>query len=122
MKCKKLQCVALAGGVAFLMGCTPAGWSEYRSGMRCTLKDDPDCAKYYQEAIEKNPALPGLHSSYGTYLYTKGNKVLAAEQFQKEVAQYPQSKKAVEIALNPSLSATPPTTSDTTHTTIEVIQ
>lgn len=112
-----MRCFNLAFGVSaiattVLMGCTPPGWSEYRAGMTCHLQNEADCEKYYEEAIEKNPELPGVHSSYGAYLYTRGRRDEAGAQLRKETEVYPQSKKAVGIALNPDIGNSQPAAED----------
>ncbi|MDH5545416.1 MAG: hypothetical protein OEZ43_07485 [Gammaproteobacteria bacterium] len=83
-----------------ISGCVahPA-WNQYRSAQSCHFKKQEDCSEYYEKAIKYNERLPGVHSSYGTYLITKGHINQGIEEINTEIRHHPYSENAMKLIL-----------------------
>jgi hypothetical protein len=78
----------------------PPGWAEYREAMRCHLENkDTECDAAYEKAIAKNARLPGVHASYGSHLFRRGDAAAARAQFDAELVNHPLSRPAILIVL-----------------------
>lgn len=85
-----------------LAACAPPqpGWAEYRQAMRCHFENrDAECDAAYEKAIAKNAKLPGVHASYGSHLFRRGDAAAARAQFDAELANHPLSRPAILIVL-----------------------
>jgi hypothetical protein len=103
----------------FFSGCI-LGWPEYKAAIKCDLKNDgTDCIPCYQRAIRKNPELPGIYSSYGSYLLSRGNISEGQRYLKMEAERHPEAEKAVSIVLKPKTTDNKPEVSDTTNNTIK---
>jgi len=78
----------------------PPGWAEYREATKCHLENkDKECDAAYEKAIKKNAKLPGVHASYGSHLFRRGDAAAAREQFDAELENHPVSRPAILIVL-----------------------
>jgi hypothetical protein len=105
---KKSALIAML--VIFIAGCATPNtgyyWENY-SGTLYNYKKNPDDKTMdkhmamLQKIINKNESKgarvpPGIHAELGYLFAKKGEKALAAEQFQKEMTAYPESKNFIE--------------------------
>ena len=83
-----------------LGGCAsnPA-WTHYRSAQTCHFKQGENCQKFYNKAIVADSKLPGLHSSFGAHLISKGKIQEGVEEMNIEIQNHPESKHAMSIVL-----------------------
>ena len=96
--------------VIFIAGCATPNtgyyWENY-SGTLYNYKKNPDDKTMdkhmvmLQNIINKNESKgarvpPGIHAELGYMFAKKGENALAAEQFQKEMKVYPESKNFIE--------------------------
>lgn len=92
---------------AILLGGCASPWVKYQEAIRCHLdKKGPECDAKYQEAIEGDSKMAGVHSSYGTHLLSTGRTEEAKAEFKKEQENYPtESAKAILALTNPQAIA-----------------
>lgn len=91
-----------------LIGCAGNGWKQYTEAKTCYMKNEANCDAIYKDAIEIRSDLPGLHSSYGTWLMRENRTQEAQVQFEIERANYPMASFALDRALNKkSIAETP---------------
>lgn len=105
---KKSALIAML--VIFIAGCATPNtgyyWENY-SGTLYNYKKNPDDKTMdkhmvmLQNIINKNESKgarvpPGIHAELGYMFAKKGENALAAEQFQKEMKVYPESKNFIE--------------------------
>ena len=106
----KKKSALLAMFVIFISGCATPNtgyyWENY-SGTLYNYKKNPDDKTMdkhmvmLQNIINKNESKgarvpPGIHAELGYMFAKKGENALAAEQFQKEMKVYPESKNFIE--------------------------
>jgi len=106
----KKKSALLAMFVIFIAGCATPNtgyyWENY-SGTLYNYKKNPDDKTMdkhmvmLQNIINKNESKgardpPGIHAELGYMFAKKGENALAAEQFQKEMKVYPESKNFIE--------------------------
>lgn len=106
----KKKSALIAALVIFIAGCATPNtgyyWENY-SGTLYNYKKNPDDKTMdkhmamLQKIINKNESKgarvpPGIHAELGYLFAKKGEKALAAEQFQKEMTVYPESKNFIE--------------------------
>ena len=106
----KKKSALLAMFVIFKAGCATPNtgyyWENY-SGTLYNYKKNPDDKTMdkhmvmLQNIINKNESKgarvpPGIHAELGYMFAKKGENALAAEQFQKEMKVYPESKNFIE--------------------------
>lgn len=76
----------------------PPGWKEYREATKCHLQNkNEECDKAYEKAIKKNTKIPGLHASYGSHLFRRGDAAGAEEHFKAEMETHPRSQQAILV-------------------------
>ena len=96
----RLSTLGLGAICSFLAGCAtlPPGWAEYREATKCHLQNkNEECDKAYEKAIKKNSKLPGLHASYGSHLFRRGDAAAAKEHFNEELENHPHSRPAILV-------------------------
>jgi hypothetical protein len=106
----KKKSALIAALVIFIAGCATPNtgyyWENY-SGTLYNYKKNPDDKTMdkhmamLQKIINKNESKgarvpPGIHAELGYLFAKKGEKALAAAQFQKEMTVYPESKNFIE--------------------------
>ncbi len=90
---------ALAGICFYLVGCGGhKGWVHYKSAMKCHFEnDDKNCVELYDKAIEEKYDLPGVHSSKGAHLQSKGQVEEAQKEYAIEISNYPFIQKSIDV-------------------------
>lgn len=97
---KKLSLLGLGAFSTLFSACAtlPRGWAEYREATKCHLQNkNEECDKAYEKAISKNSKLPGLHASYGSHLFRRGDAAAAKEHFDQELANHPLSRPSILV-------------------------
>ena len=82
----------------FFFSCAADPWVKYQNAQTCYLNNKEDCKPLYDEAIELKNDLPGVHSSFGTWLLRSGRETEANAEFAKELALHPYAKVAIDVA------------------------
>ena len=98
---KNAPFIGLAMSFAILLtACAslPRGWKEYREATKCHLQNkNEECDESYEQAIKKNPKIPGLQASYASHLFRRGDAAGAEEHFKAEMEAHPRSQQAILV-------------------------
>ena len=106
-----------------LIGCANQGWIYYRQAMKCHFQDKgQECNEHYEEALEENPNLPGIRSSYGIHLIKQGDNTKGQALLEEENQKYPHSQIAVKTALTNKSPAQTQVAESTPVETEEAVQ
>jgi hypothetical protein len=88
------------------VGCA-SPWQNYQQAIRCHLDNKgKECDALYKDAIEGDPKMVGVHSSYGTHLLLQGRRPEAEAEFQLEKQNFPkESSRPITALVDPNAIA-----------------
>jgi hypothetical protein len=101
-----MKLLTLGASTLLLLSCAADPWAKYQAAQTCYFNQKADCKPLYTETIEIKNDLPGVHSSFGTWLLRSGKETEANAEFAKELELHPYAKVAVNLATQSKSTST----------------